>query len=117
MRTASYTLITKSAFLGERVEGPRILGFSMRVECEGAQLGGNNVQLTLGAPDRLRHGLDNPVAMWLPTDWWVSLRNQFERTPDVAATILRSAEAELSKTTAAASAPERMRKLNPLGSA
>lgn len=67
----------------------------MTVERDGKRLGGNNVQVVLGAPDRRRQRLDEDVAVWLESGWWVSLRNQFAQAPEVAATILASAASTL----------------------
>jgi hypothetical protein len=44
--------------------------------------------------------LDEDVAMWLASGWWVSLRNQFAKSPDVATEILTSVEDELAEFTA-----------------
>jgi hypothetical protein len=59
---------------------------------DGRPLGGNNVQAVLGAPDRKRFRLDRDVALWLPSGWWVSLRNQFAQAADVATKIVESVE-------------------------
>lgn len=72
----------------------------MTVQRDGKRLGGNNVQVVLGAPDRRRQRLDEDVAVWLESGWWVSLRNQFAQAPEVAATILASAASTLSTLTA-----------------
>jgi hypothetical protein len=71
----------------------------MTVERDGKKLGGNNIQLVVGAPDRLRRGLDEDVAMWLSSGWWVALRNQFSLASCVAMEVLNSIENELSSIT------------------
>ena len=40
--------------------------------------------------------------MWLDSGWWVTLRNQFARAPDVALQILQSVADDLSRLTGAA---------------
>jgi hypothetical protein len=45
---------------------------------------------------RLAH---QPVAVWLPSGWWVALRNQFARAPNAATEILKSIEQPLSEIT------------------
>ena len=80
----------------------RILGFALTVEHSGKKLGGNNIQLALGAPDSVRYGLDEDVAMWLSSGWWVTLRNQFSLAPCVAMEVLHSVADELSSITAEA---------------
>jgi hypothetical protein len=42
--------------------------------------------------------------MWLPSGWWLSLRNQVRQAPDVATEILDSVDDELADTTALLSA-------------
>ena len=81
----------------------RLLKFNLTVEYRGKQLGGNNIQAVVGAPDKRRFGLDQDVAMWLSSGWWVTLRNHFARAPDVALPILASIDIPLSAVTAAAS--------------
>lgn len=94
MKRAQYVLRAKSGGWNEHPDNIshnyRLLNFTMTVEREGAPLGGNNIQLYLGAPDEKRHGLDEDVALWLASGWWVSLRNQFARAPDVATEIVGS---------------------------
>jgi hypothetical protein len=80
----------------------QILGFDMTVEYGGKKLGGNNIQLALGAPDSVRRGLDEDVAMWLSSGWWVTLRNQFSTARCVAMEVLNSVADELSSITAEA---------------
>lgn len=80
----------------------RILRFDMTVEHGGKKLGGNNVQLVVGAPDRVRRGLDEDVAMWRSSGWWVALRNQFSFAPCVAMEVLNSIANELSSITSEA---------------
>jgi hypothetical protein len=77
-----------------------LVGFNLTVEYEGKQLGGNNIQAVLGAPDQPRRGLDEEVALWLDSGWWVSLRNQFALAPCVAVEILSSVADGLSTITA-----------------
>jgi hypothetical protein len=76
----------------------------MTVEHDDKKLGGNNIQLVLGAPDQVRRGLDEDVAAWLPSGWWVTLRNQFSLAPIVAVEILTSVTDQLSSITAEADA-------------
>jgi hypothetical protein len=78
----------------------RLLNFRLVASRDGRPLGGNNMQAVLGAPDQPRNGLDEDVAMWLPSGWWVSLRNQFAAAPDVARQVLASVESELADVTA-----------------
>jgi hypothetical protein len=80
----------------------RLLGFDLTAERRGKALGGNNVQAVVGAPLETRYGLDEDVALWLPSGWWVSLRNQFAAVPDVADGILRAIANELGAITARA---------------
>jgi hypothetical protein len=71
----------------------------MTVTYDGKQLGGNNIQLVVGAPGQTRVGLDEDVILWLDSGWWVTLRNEFARAPDVAHRILESAADALSAIT------------------
>ena len=71
----------------------------MSVTYDGKQLGGNNIQLVVGAPSQTRFGLDEDVVLWLDSGWWVTFRNEFARTPDVAHRILESAADALSAIT------------------
>jgi hypothetical protein len=73
----------------------RLLDFALVAEREGRSIGGNNVQAIVGAPEKQRSGLDRDVAVWLPSGWWVTLRNQFARAPDAAMEILKSVEQPL----------------------
>jgi hypothetical protein len=77
----------------------RLLDFALVADREGGSLGGNNVQVVVGAPDNRRFGLDRAVAIWLPSGWWVTLRNHFARAPDAATEILDSVEEPLSEIT------------------
>src|SRR6478609_6256070 len=106
MRTVRYSLHAKS---GSWTKHPnahspdfRLLKFMLTVECDGERLGGNNVQVVLGAPDQSRRGLDEDVAVWLVSGWWVTLRNQFAQAPAVALQILQSVADDLSELTNAA---------------
>jgi hypothetical protein len=78
----------------------RLLGFTLTAERRGKPLGGNNVQAVLGAPSQTRYRLDQDVALWLPSGWWVTLRNQFAAAPDIAKAILGSVADELGAATA-----------------
>ena len=78
----------------------RLLNFQLVVSRDGKPLGGNNVQAVFGAPDQTRYRLDEDVAMWLPSEWWVSLRNHFAKVPDVATEILTSVQGRLTEVTA-----------------
>jgi hypothetical protein len=71
----------------------------MTVTYDGKQLGGNNIQLVVGAPGQTRVGLDEDVVLWLDSGWWVTFRNEFARAPDVAQRILGSAADPLSAIT------------------
>jgi hypothetical protein len=77
----------------------RLLTFSLTVRYEDKALGGTNVQLFVGAPDRPRRGLDEDVAMWLDSGWWVTLRNQFALAPCVAKEVVLSIAKDLSAVT------------------
>ena len=77
----------------------RLLNFLLVASRAGKPLGGHNVQAVLGAPDRPRYGLNEDVAIWLPSRWWVSLRNEFARAPDVAIEILTSVQDPLAEVT------------------
>jgi hypothetical protein len=79
--------------------GHRLSELSMTVERDDVPLGGHNIQVVLGAPDQPRAGLNEDVALWLDSGWWVTLRNQFALAPAVATTILESAADELSRLT------------------
>jgi hypothetical protein len=107
MRTVRYSLHAKSGSWTRHPDShspdSRLLRF-MTVECDGERLGGNNVQVVIGAPDYPRRGLDEEVAMWLDSGWWVTLRNQFAQAPAVALQILRSVADDLSTLTGAATA-------------
>jgi|GEM_PF-4668975 hypothetical protein len=72
----------------------------MTVVCDGRPLGGNNIQVVLGAEGERRTGLDEEVVLWLDSGWWVTLRNDFARAPDVARQIVGSIAGELSAITA-----------------
>jgi hypothetical protein len=106
MRQAQYTLRAKSGGWSTHPDAHspdyRLLQFSLTVERDGKRLGGNNIQAVVGAPDEKRVGLDADVCVWLPSGWWVSLRNHFARAPEVAAAILTSAAGPLSELTAEA---------------
>jgi hypothetical protein len=82
----------------------RLSSFTLRAECHGKDLGGNNIQAVVGAPDQPRRGLDEEPAMLLSSGWWVALRNQFARAPDVALEILGSAADDLAAITSEATA-------------
>jgi hypothetical protein len=87
VRSARYTLRPRS---GGWSDG-RLVRFDLTAEREGRPLGGHNVQLVVGEAGRPRYGLDDDVAMWLPSGWWVTLRNQFAQAPNVAVAVVRSA--------------------------
>ena len=102
MRETRYLLRTKSAAWRARRaphEGDRLTELLITVERGGVPLGGNNIQLVAGAPDRRRSGLNEDVVMWLDSGWWLTLRNQFADAPHVAAEILASAADRLSELT------------------
>jgi hypothetical protein len=98
VRSARYVLRARSGGW----DGGRLVRFDLTAEREGRPLGGHNVQAVVGMPDEPRYGLDADVAMWLPSGWWVTLRNQFADAPDVALAIIRSAADLSSLTTEAA---------------
>ena len=79
----------------------RLLNFRLIADRQDGPLGGNNIQAVVGAPDRTRYGLDQDVAVWLPSGWWVSLHNHFAQAPEVATEIITSVENPLSEITAA----------------
>ena len=95
-REARYELHPKS---GTWVEGKRLARFDLTVGCEGTRVGGNNIQAVVGAPGERRDGLDRDVFLWLDSGWWVTLRNEFSRAPDVARRILESAAPSLCELT------------------
>ena len=103
MREVGYRLRAKSGGWSHHPDAHdpeyRLLSFTLTTEREGSPLGGNNVQAVVGAPDKKRYRLDQDVAVWLPSGWWVSLRNQFAQAPDVATEILKSVEHSLSEIT------------------
>jgi hypothetical protein len=103
MRQTRYVLRAKSGAWSAHPDAHspeyRLLRFDMTVERDGKRLGGNNIQLVVGAPDEVRRGLDREVSVWLQPGWWVSLQNQFADVPDVAAAILASVAAPLSALT------------------
>jgi hypothetical protein len=103
MTRATYLLSAKSGGWSHHPDAHhpdyRLLNFRLVVSRDGTPLGGNNVQAVLGAPDQTRYRLDEDVAMWLPSGWWVSLRNQFARAPDVATEILTSVQDRLAHVT------------------
>jgi hypothetical protein len=105
MDLVEYTLRPKS-LRSTRPPGPypdyRLLGFDLIVEHEGKSLGGNNIQAVIGAPSEERHGLDEHVALWLPSGWWVSLRNRFAAAPDAGKAVLSSVADELAAITSRA---------------
>jgi hypothetical protein len=97
---AAYLLRPKSGtWAGGQLSG-RLVRFDMTVSCDARPLGGNNIQVVLGAPDEVRRGLDDDVILWLDSGWWVTLRNEFARAPDVARQIIGAISDELSAITA-----------------
>lgn len=80
----------------------RLWYFTMTAERAAKRLGGNSVQVVIGAPDMPRSGRNETVALWLDSGWWISLRNQFAQAPEVAVIILRSVSDDLSAATAEA---------------
>ena len=80
----------------------RLLNFNLTAERRGTPVGGHNIQVVLGAPDQKRYGLNEDVAMWLASGWWLTLRNEFAKAPEVAAEILESACEALTAITAEA---------------
>jgi hypothetical protein len=108
MRAAQYTLRAKSGgWTGHPdAHSPdyRLLNLTMTAELDGRPRGGNNVQLVIGAPDQHRRGLDEDVAIWLGSGWWVAFRNQFACAADVGQQIVGSAAEQLSTITDEATA-------------
>jgi hypothetical protein len=104
-----YVLRAKSLH-ATRPPGPdpayRLLGFDLTARRRGKGLGGNNIQAVIGAPSVERYRLDQDVALWLPSGWWVSLRNQFAAAPDVASAIVGSVADELGAMTSRATDSE-----------
>ena len=85
----------------------RVVGvLDLIVERRGKALGGNNIQAVVGAPSEERYGLDEDVALWLRSGWWVSLRNEFAAVPDVAIGVLRAVADELEAITSRATESE-----------
>jgi hypothetical protein len=97
MESVEYVFRAKARHV--RVDPERLVGFDLTVERRGEGLGGNNVQAVVGAPSEERYGLSEEVALWLPSGWWVSLRNQFAAQPEVGSAIVRSAADELGEIT------------------
>lgn len=98
MKRTEYVLRPRSGGWTGGIDS-RLVHFDMTLEHHGKPLGGHNVQVVLGAPDRVRRGLDEEVALTLPSGWWVSLRNQFALAPCVALEILESASDRLAQIT------------------
>lgn len=80
----------------------RLWYFTMTAAHDDHRIGGNNVQLVVGAADMPREGRNVDVALWLRSGWWVSLRNQFADRPRAAVQIISSVADELSALTAKA---------------
>ncbi len=113
MNSTQYVLRPKSGCWNNHPDGItteyRLLRFDMTAECHGNQLGGHNIQVVLGAPDQLRVGLDEDVAMWLASGWWVTLRNHFALAPEVALEVLESIADALTAITADATTARGMK--------
>jgi len=103
MRLTTYKLIPKSGGWSAHPDAHspdyRLLNFTMRAECRGKRLGGNNIQVVAGVPDKPRYRLDKDVAIWLSSGWWLTFRDQFARAPDVGSEIIDSVADELSEIT------------------
>ena len=72
----------------------RLFGFTLTAERRGKDLGGNNIQAVVGAPAERptwRSESEEEIALLLSSGWWVSLRNQFAKQPEIGTTIVRSA--------------------------
>ena len=97
-----YVLSPKSGTWTSGPDAPRdrLLRFDMTVSYDGTPLGGNNIQVVLGAPGESRVGLDEDVVLWLESGWWVTMRNEFARAPDAARRVLESVADDLSAITA-----------------
>lgn len=109
MHRTEYTLRPKSGAwsphpIWSAPEGWHLVRFNLTVQYEGKQLGGTNIQAVLGASDQPRRGLDEEVALWLDSGWWVTFRNQFALAPCVATEVLDSIAESLSSITAEATA-------------
>ena len=77
----------------------RLLSFNLTVRYGDKALGGTNIQVVVGAPDQPRHGLNEVVAVWLDSGWWVTFRNQFALAPCVGTEIIQSVATDLSAVT------------------
>jgi hypothetical protein len=103
MRRVAYRLRVKSGGWSHHPDAHdaayRLLSFRLTADREDRPLAGNAIQAVVGAPDQPRYRLDADVAIWLPSGWWVSLRDRFARAPDVATGILESIEDPLSEIT------------------
>src|ERR1700752_5158632 len=107
MHRSKYTLRPKSGVWSQEPswfspDDTHLVGFNLTVEYDGKQLGGTNIQAVLGAPDQPRLGLNEDVAIWLESGWWVALRNQFALARCEAVEILESVADALSVITAQA---------------
>jgi hypothetical protein len=106
VKSTGYTLRARSggwnAHPDAHAPDYRLLRFDMSASRGGERLGGNNVQVVLGAPDQKRYRLDLDVALWLESGWWVTLRNQFAQATGVGVAIVESVATELSAITAEA---------------
>lgn len=76
----------------------RLVSFTLKATRNGSPLGGDNVQAHVNAPDQPEY---NDVFFELSSGWRVSLRNQFERRPEVARAVFEVVDAELSRFTEA----------------
>ena len=77
----------------------RLLSFTLTARYGDKALGGTNIQAVVGAPDQPRHGLNEEVAVWLDSGWWVTFRNQFALAPCVGTEIIQSLANQLSALT------------------
>lgn len=115
MREASFELRVKSGTWGpeeapadpERTPGftaapLRMTGFTLTASRNGVALGGHNVQAHVYAPGHMPGADDDADRpdMTLTSGWGVWFRNDFARAPDIAAQIVGTVDAELSRVTA-----------------
>jgi hypothetical protein len=114
MADARYTLLGRVASRSENPYGNnphppwevryRLWYFTLTALRNGERLGGNAVQVVVGAPDMPRLRRNRAVLLWLASGWWVSPRNKFADAPEAAARIIRSVADELSSLTSRISA-------------
>ena len=112
--TDRYLLLPRAAALSEDPSGSnwrsywdaphayRLWTLTLRAQAPDGRLISHNLQIKLGAPDLARERVDAPVVLWLPSGWWVTLRDEFAAAPTTAKEIVASASEELSDFTSRA---------------